>query len=130
MVMRVEPLAAKYGAFGWDVMRVDGHDMRQVVDALEQARNGKRRPALILVDTVKGKGVSFMEDQAGWHGKAPNSKELTIALEELEVADKIRAEELLEKAMLYQSEVDRTLDAKMPKFTHDYWWNTADTMRV
>jgi transketolase len=129
-VMRVEPLAAKYGAFGWDVLRVDGHDMEQVVDALEQARKVKGRPALILADTVKGKGVSFMEDQAGWHGKAPSYDELLKALDELEVADKIPLQSLLDKAKLYQSEVDRKLDAKVPKFTRDYWWNTGETMRV
>ena len=129
-VMRVEPLAAKYGAFGWDVLRIDGHDMRQVVDALEQARTVKGRPALILADTVKGKGVSFMEDQAGWHGKTPNYEELIKALDELEVADKIPLEKLLDRAKQYQAEVDRKLDAKMPKFTRDYWWNVGDGMKA
>ena len=79
-VMDVEPLAAKYGSFGWDVLRIDGHDMKQVVDALEQAKAVTGRPAVILADTVKGKGVSFMQDIAGWHGKAPNREELTKAL--------------------------------------------------
>ncbi len=79
-VMQVEPLCAKYGSFGWDVMRIDGHDMTQVVDALEQAKSAKGRPIVILADTVKGKGVSFMEDQAGWHGKTPNSEELAKGL--------------------------------------------------
>ena len=129
-VMRVEPLAAKYGAFGWDVLRIDGHDMSQIVDALKEARTVNGRPVLILADTVKGKGVSFMEDQAGWHGKAPNYKELMWALSELEVADKIPVQDLLEKAKQYQVEVDRELDAKMPKFTRDYWWNSGDAMKV
>jgi transketolase len=129
-VMRVEPLAAKYGSFGWDVLRIDGHDMRQAVDALEQARQAKGRPVVILADTVKGKGVSFMEDQAGWHGKAPNYEELTKALDELEVADKIPLQDLLNRARQYQVEVDRKLDAKMPKFTRDYWWNAGDGMKV
>ena len=129
-VMRVEPLAAKYSAFGWDVLRVDGHHMGQVVDGLKEARSVKGRPALILADTVKGKGVSFMEDQAGWHGKVPNYDELLRALDELEVAEKIPLQKLLDKAKRYQSEVDRHLDAKMPKFTRDYWWNAGETMRV
>ena len=129
-VMRVEPLAAKYGAFGWDVLRIDGHDMKQVVDALEQARASRGRPVLILADTVKGRGVRFMEDQAGWHGKAPNFKELTEALEELEVADKIPLQHLLDRAKRYQTEVDRKLEAKLPKFARNYWWNTGDTMKV
>src|SRR5579859_3241778 len=129
-VMEVEPLAAKYGAFGWDVMRIDGHNMEQIVDALEQARNVKGRPVMILADTVKGKGVSFMEDQAGWHGKAPNYQELTQGLEELGLMDRIPVARLLDKAKAYQSEVDRRLAAKMPKFTRDYWWNAAETMKV
>lgn len=129
-VMGVEPLGAKYSAFGWDVLRINGHDMMQVVDALEQARSIKGRPVLILADTVKGKGVSFMEDQAGWHGKVPNFDELTKALDELDVADKIPVQRLLERAKQYQAEVDRKLDAKMPKFTRNFWWNAGDGMKV
>jgi transketolase len=129
-VMQVEPLAAKYGSFGWDVLRVDGHDMNQIVDALEQARAVKGRPVVILADTVKGKGVSFMEDQAGWHGKTPNYEELVKALEELELTDQIPVQQLLARAKQYQAEVDRKLEAKMPKFTHNYWWNALETMKV
>ena len=129
-VMNVEPLCAKYGSFGWDVMRIDGHDMNQVVDALEQAKAAKGRPIVILADTVKGKGVSFMEDQAGWHGKTPNYEELTKGLEELALFDRIPVRHLLDKAQHYQAEVDRKLEAKMPKFTRDYWWNAGDTMKV
>jgi len=129
-VMQVEPLAAKYGSFGWDVLRIDGHDMTQIVDALQQAREVKGRPVAILADTVKGKGVSFMEDQAGWHGKAPNLEELKKALDELELTGQIPLERLLEKAKTYQAEVERKLAEKMPKFTRDYWWNTADVMKV
>ena len=129
-VMGVEPLAAKYGSFGWDVLRIDGHDMNQIVDALEQARSVKGRPVAILADTVKGKGVSFMEDQAGWHGKTPNAEELSKGLQELQLTDRIPVQQLLEKAKQYQSEVERRLEAKMPKFTHNYWWNCGDTMKV
>ena len=129
-VMAVEPLAAKYGSFGWYVIRIDGHDMAQVVSALEQARAIKGRPVVILADTVKGKGVSFMEDQAGWHGKAPNHEELTKGLVELGVSERIPVARLLERANQYQAEVERKLDAKMPKFTRDYWWNAGDAMKV
>src|SRR5271157_2064341 len=129
-VMAIEPLAAKYASFGWDVMRIDGNDMTHVVGALEQARAVSGRPVVILADTVKGKGVSFMEDQAGWHGKAPNYEELTKGLKELGLSQRIPVERLLEKAKQYQAEVDRKLDAKMPKFTRDYWWNTGDAMKV
>ncbi len=129
-VMGVEPLAAKYNAFGWDVLRIDGHNMHQVVESLQQARSVKGRPVLILADTVKGKGVSFMEDQAGWHGKAPNSDELKKALAELGLTQKIPLQQVLEKAKQYQSDVDRKLSAKMPKFSRDYWWNIGDAMKV
>jgi len=130
-VMTVEPLDEKYLAFGWNVMRINGHDMRQVVDALERAKgthNGQ--PTVILADTVKGKGVSFMEDVAGWHGKAPNREELDKALTELGLNGKIPLDELLTHAKAYQAEVEKKLDAKMPKFTHDYWWNKGETMKV
>jgi len=129
-VMQVEPLAAKYASFGWDVMRINGHHMNHVVNALEQARMVKGRPVVILADTVKGKGVSFMEDQAGWHGKTPNFEELTKGLKELGLSSKIPVQALLDKAKAYQSEVETKLQAKVPKFTHDYWWNSAETMKV
>ncbi len=129
-VMEVEPLADKYRSFGWDVLLVDGHDMGQIVDAFEQARSMKGHPVVLLAHTVKGKGVSFMEDQAGWHGKTPNSEELMKGLEELKLKDQIPLQPLLDRAKQYQAEVDRKLEAKMPKFTRNYWWNSADSMKV
>lgn len=129
-VMEVEPLAAKYASFGWEVLRIYGHDMRQIVDALEQARGIGRRPVAILADTVKGQGVSFMANQAGWHGKAPNRAELDAALKELGVAARIPVEELLQKATRFQEEATRALEAKMPRFSRDYWWNAGATMHV
>jgi transketolase len=129
-VMEVEPLAAKYASFGWDVLRIDGHDMKQVVDALRLAQLVVGKPVVILADTVKGKGVSFMQDQAGWHGKAPNYEELTKALNELGLSERIPVQQLLDKAKHYQAQVEEKLDSKMPKFTRDYWWNAGDTMKV
>jgi len=129
-VMEVEPLCAKYGSFGWDVMRIDGHDMTQVVDSLEQAKSATGRPVVILADTVKGKGVSFMQDQAGWHGKTPNSEELAKGLQELGLSDRIPVRSLLDKARRYQAEVECKLEAKMPKFTRNYWWNAGEAMKV
>ena len=129
-VMAVEPLAAKYASFGWDVLRINGHNMDQIVDSLQQARGVRGRPVVLLADTVKGKGVSFMENQAGWHGKAPNRDELMKGLAELGLADKISLPPLLEKANEYQKEVDRKLAAKMPKFTRDYWWNAGEQMKA
>ncbi|MEA4895723.1 MAG: transketolase [Oscillospiraceae bacterium] len=83
-VMDVRDLGLKFQAFGFDIVRVkDGNDIGQVLEALAKpAAPGK--PKMILADTVKGKGVSFMENQAGWHGKAPNSEQCAQALSELE----------------------------------------------
>lgn len=76
---------AKFKAFGWNVRRVNGHDIQALIDALEWAKGqlGTGRPPAIICETVKGKGVSFMEDQAGWHGKAPNAEQTDVALTEL-----------------------------------------------
>jgi transketolase len=104
--------------------------MDQIVDALQQARAVEGRPVVILADTVKGKGVSFMEDQAGWHGKAPNYDELMKGLSELRLKDRISVPSLLTKAKEYQVEVERKLSARVPKFTRDYWWNGSDEMKV
>ena len=129
-VMQVEPLADKYTSFGWQVLRVNGHDIDQLLAAFEKARAPHGMPTVILADTVKGKGVSFMENQPGWHGKAPNREELTAALTELGLTERIPVEQLLEKAKRYQSKVDRKLGARMPKFSRDYWWNSGDTMQA
>ncbi len=130
-VMNVESIAEKYAAFGWNVLAIDGHDMTQIVEALEKAkRNHDGRPTLVLAETVKGKGVSFMENLAGWHGKTPNREELDKALAELGVAAEVDVEKMLAHAAEYQRMVDAKLDAKMPKFNSDYWWNRAETMKV
>ncbi len=129
-VMKIDPLGAKYRSFGWEVLRINGHDMRQVVKALEQAKAGCGKPMMILADTVKGKGVSFMENKAAWHGKAPNEDELMRGLAELGLTARIPYRQLLGKAQTYQAAVNRRLDAKMPKFSRNYWWNAAETMKV
>jgi len=129
-VMRVEPLEEKYWSFGWDVRRIDGHNMEQVVEALESAKSHQGTPIVLLADTVKGKGVSFMENIAGWHGKSPNREELVKGLNELGVAERILVRALLDKAQAYQDKIDRKLQQKMPQFNHDYWWNRALNMKV
>ncbi len=128
-VMQVEPLAAKYESFGWKVMRVDGHDMQALVNAFEAARATQGQPVVILADTIKGRGVSFMENQPGWHGKVPNRDELTAALRELGLAERIPVETLLERAKNFQAAAERSLEARMPHFSRNYWWN-APTIKV
>ena len=83
-VMNPEPLAEKWEAFGWHVLKIDGHDIRAILGALEERKTIKDQPVMIVSKTIKGKGVSFMENQVGWHGKAPNEKEVAQALKELE----------------------------------------------
>nr|WP_283243642.1 transketolase [Feifania hominis] len=82
-VMTVEPLAEKWRSFGWRVIEANGHDMRQVLDALHTART-MCHPTAMLMRTVKGKGVSFMEDDAGWHGRPPDDEEMVRAIADIE----------------------------------------------
>ena len=82
-VKKVAPVDAKFAAFGWEVFNVDGHDMQALLDTFEKALKVSGKPVCIVAKTVKGKGVSFMENQAGWHGKAPNDEQLAQALKEL-----------------------------------------------
>ncbi|NBT58649.1 transketolase [bacterium] len=82
-VMNLEPIADKWRSFNWAVHTIDGHSFPEILSAFEKARSERERPTLILAKTVKGKGVSFMEDQIGWHGVAPNAEQLKKALEEL-----------------------------------------------
>ncbi len=83
-VMPTAPLDSKFAAFGWNVLTVDGHDHEAISAACAEASGVKGCPTVILMRTTKGKGVSFMEGQAGWHGKAPNDEQLRQALDELE----------------------------------------------
>ena len=82
-IQPLEPLADKWRAFGWHVIEIDGHDMDAVVQALEKVKMIKDKPTLILAHTIKGKGVSYMENVAVWHGKAPCAEEAACALEEI-----------------------------------------------
>jgi transketolase len=102
-VMNVEPLAERYRSFGWEVIEVDGHDIRQVAEGLQKAKNipVSGKPTLLLANTVKGKGVSFMENVAGWHGRAPTYDEMVKGLEELGLKNNIAYDALLKKAAEY-----------------------------
>jgi len=80
-VMNVEPVTDKFRAFGWNVVDIDGHDMGAIVDALGEAATAKGKPTVIVARTVKGKGVSFFENKASYHGVAPSDEELPKALD-------------------------------------------------
>ena len=77
------PIDKKFEAFGFNVICIDGHDFEQIEKAFEEAKNTTGKPTAIIATTVKGKGVSFMENQCGWHGKAPNAEEYEIAMKDL-----------------------------------------------
>ena len=83
-VMSPYPIPEKLRAFGFDVQEIDGHDFDQIEAALIKARNTKGCPSAIVMDTIKGKGVSYMEDQVSWHGKGPNDQEYQQAMDELQ----------------------------------------------
>lgn len=83
-IMSPEPVGAKFEAFGWNVVLIDGHDINQIDDAIERAKSTKGKPTMIVAETVKGKGVSYMENQFGWHGKAPNKEQRDQAMAELD----------------------------------------------
>ncbi|RDY23557.1 transketolase [Romboutsia maritimum] len=86
-VMNLGSIVDKFKAFGWNVIEIDGHDFDQIFAALDMAKSTVGKPTMIVAKTVKGKGVSFMENQAGWHGTAPSDSDLEKALEELGGAD-------------------------------------------
>ena len=129
-VMDIEPLKDKFQAFNWNVIEIDGHDMRQILNALDIARRHEGKPTVIIGETIKGKGVSFIENVAGWHGRVPNHNEMLLALKELGLEGKIDVDRLLKKAEVYQVEAEEILEAKQPKFSRDYWWNHQDNMKV
>ncbi len=83
-VMRLEPLADKWRAFGWHVLEVNGHNLEELVQAFKSAQGERGRPTVIIAHTVKGKGVSFMENNPDFHGRAPTPQELERSLKELE----------------------------------------------
>ena len=86
-VMNVGPVMDKFKSFGWNVIEIDGHDFDQIFAALDMAKETVGKPTMIIAKTVKGKGVSFMENNAGWHGTAPSDSDLEKALQELGGSD-------------------------------------------
>ena len=80
--MALSNLNSKIKSFGWETIEIDGHNYNEIYEAVENAKESEK-PFAIIANTIKGKGVSFMENQAGWHGKAPNDEQLQQALEEL-----------------------------------------------
>jgi transketolase len=86
-IMPLDPFGDKYRAFNWNVIEVDGHDFNQIIDALEQAKQTKGKPTIVVANTIPGKGVDFMEGKYEWHGKPPNKEEAEKALEQLKAEE-------------------------------------------
>ena len=88
-----EPITDKFAAFGWHVISIDGHNFDEIEKAFNEAKATKGQPTVIIQKTIKGKGVSFMEDQASWHGAAPNDEQFAQAMSDLDaIRDSINKE--------------------------------------
>lgn len=85
-VKSIYPLEEKFKSFGFEVINVDGHNIEELILAFEKAKENKEKPTVIIAKTIKGKGVSFMENSAGWHGKAPNNEQYNQAISDLKEA--------------------------------------------
>jgi len=131
-VMLIDPLVEKYRAFNWEVVGVDGHDMQDIVTKLDWARNhnDSGSPVALICHTNKGRGVSFMENVVGWHGKSPNREELDLALAELGLNVIFDVDSLLEYGASHQRKVEADIAGAIPVFERDYWWNSAEDMKV
>ena len=136
-VMSLESLLSKWQAFGWHTLEIDGHNMSQILSSLDEAEKVKGKPTVIIAHTVKGKGVSYAENQVGYHGIAPKDgrsgkESLDKALEDIGDPQftKEKVDHLLKIASDYQKKVDQKVEDSLPKFSHSYWWNTTPSMQV
>jgi transketolase len=136
-VMCLEDLSAKWQAFGWHTMEIDGHNMTQILKALDEAEKNKNKPTVIIAHTLKGKGVSFAEGAVGYHGIAPKDgrsgkESLDQALKDIGDPrfSKEKVDNLLKIASDYQSKVDKKVEDSLPKFSRNYWWNSSSSMQV
>lgn len=130
-VMNIDPLKEKFEAFSWHVIETDGHNMEQILWGFEEAKKIKGKPTLIIAHTIKGKGVSFMENKAEWHGKGPTVEQMWQGLKDLGLENKIDVERLFKIAEDYQKEATKKLMARVPKISKkDYFWNRLPNMKV
>ena len=136
-IMCLEDLSSKWQAFGWHTLEIDGHNMSQILFSLEKAQKIKGKPTVIIAHTIKGKGVSFAENQVGYHGIAPKDgrsgkESLDQALKDIRDSQftKEKVDHLLKIASDYQSKVDKKVEDSLPKFSRNYWWNNSSIMQV
>ena len=136
-VMQLELVVEKWQSFGWHTIEIDGHDMTEILKSFEKAKSLKGKPTVIIAHTVKGKGVSYAENQVGYHGVAPKDgrtgkESLDQALEDIGDPQftKEKVDSLLQIASAYQEEVDQKVEDSLPKFSRNYWWNSSSIMQV
>ena len=130
-VMKLDPLEGRLTSFGFKVLSTDGHDMKAILKTFEKAKKIKGKPVAIIARTIKGKGVSFMENLADWHGRAPNDEELDKALKELGFKkEDINVVRLKKKAAAFQKKADLKIANMVPKFKKDYFWNKGELAKV
>ncbi|MBA7487017.1 1-deoxy-D-xylulose-5-phosphate synthase [subsurface metagenome] len=136
-VMSLEPLLSKWQAFGWETLEIDGHNMSQILSALDEIEKIKDKPTVIIAHTIKGKGVSYAENIVGYHGIAPKNgrsgkESLNQALKDIGDPQftKEKVDNLLKVATDYQRKVDKKIEDSLPKFSRNYWWNTISMMQV
>ena len=136
-VMCLGDLTAKWQAFGWHTLEIDGHDMSQILSSLEESQKTKGKPTVIIAHTIKGKGISFAENRVGYHGIAPKDgrsgkESLDQALKDIGDPQftKEKVDSLLQIATAYQRKVDKKIEASLPKFSRNYWWNSSPSMQV
>jgi len=136
-VMEIEPLAAKWQAFGWEVFECDGHDIGELINTLKKASNVAGKPSVIIAKTVKGKGISYAENVCSYHGICPKgglkgNESLETALTDIDCSDfnRTKLDQLIIKAGNFQKEIEAKIDATVPKYSKDYFWNMQEDMKV
>jgi transketolase len=136
-VMRLEKLVEKWQSFGWQVLEMDGHNMKEILNTLDKALQIKGQPMVIIAHTIKGKEVSFAENVVGYHGICPKdgltgAESLEKALQDIKAPgfNQEKVNKLLKIACDYQEEVNQKVEQAMPKFSKEYWWNSQDIMKV
>lgn len=128
-VMDIEPIEDKYRSFGWNTVRADGHSVEALLNAFDLAKEFKGKPTAVLIDTVKGKGVSFMENMAAWHGASPSLDQTKEALKELGF-EHLLTDELVSEAKEFRDGISRRYGSLIPKEERPYWWNSGEMMKV
>lgn len=136
-IMEIEPLEAKWQSFGWHVLNCDGHNMKEIVDTLYFVKNIINKPIVIIADTIKGKGISFAENNCSYHGIPPKDgisgkESLESALTEIGCEDFTDdfCKALLSSAEFYQKDIDNNIKELEPVFSKNYFWNMQPEMKV